>query len=72
MKYEEIKVYKPGPRLYRHTAQIYQDVLYVYGGRKQDEGASRQDKLWKFDLSKFWLFSRIVQAKDRKIFMEFM
>ena len=38
------------PALRRHTAQIYEDALYAYGGRS-DWGPN--SNLWKFDLGKF-------------------
>jgi len=46
----QVKGNEPGPQLSGHTAQIYEDALYVYSGTKK--GPS----LWKYDLSKRYSF----------------
>jgi len=39
-----------GPKLRGHTAQIYNDCLYVYGGRNENFFAGPEEDLWCFDL----------------------
>ena len=39
------------PKLRSHTAQIYQDSLYVYGGDNENYYAGPEEDLWCFDIS---------------------
>ncbi len=45
------------PEIYDHTAQIYNDFLYVLGGydKKKGLGESNENP-WRFDISKRILF----------------
>ncbi len=56
MKYEEINTSANQDKLQLsdHTAQIYQDSLYVYGGRKGQEFYRNHptNELWSFNLGK--------------------
>ncbi len=52
MKCEEIKVEgEQPPNLYGHTAYMYNDYLYVYGGINERTGTVKND-LWSFDPGK--------------------
>jgi len=51
VKYKEIKA-KGGeqPTFIRHTAEIYNDCLYIYGVLRNTDGKMTRG-LWSFDLS---------------------
>ena len=57
MKYEEINVNGEQLKVEMHTAQIYNDCLYVYGGKIYKLHYDKEKALWSFDLSQKFCIS---------------
>ena len=51
---EEVLVYKKCPKFAYHTAQMYNDSLYVWGGEKGEFERHDPNYVWKFDFSTFF------------------
>jgi len=46
---KEIK--KGNPKIRLHTAQIYKDCLYIFGGRNDEYFTGPENTIWSFNIS---------------------
>jgi len=60
------------PLFWRHTAQVYNDCLYVYGRGGEGYNEDPESKLWCFDLSIFDGFLMILKCNNRQTGLENM
>ncbi len=51
VEYEEMESQNMVPKIRLHTAQIYKDLLFVFGGRSDEYFTGPENTTWSFNLS---------------------